>query len=444
MDGVLAEENFTATKCHLASVLAPAVPIPDTDDELGIPPEEESEDERVPNHLVLVRTLTYQATHKKPFAPVTFEPVPEHLKAQGCVCSRIAKIEKELSGGGTANVKRYRKTNGAKPLLVASCAGGVVTTQEPCVSTEVELMRKLILADNKRDAFSGDVRLRPGQQHSKVRGTERFGFAKLDLYPNAKPKFVKSIRLVGERAAAEQELVEDFFARGWIEPRSASEWAFKKEKEKWRVVFDYRQLNEATLPDAHPLPLIENMLENESKHKIFTIVDVSKGFHQIALHPKFRAKTAMNLAGKRYQWRVMPMGIRNGPAIFQRVMDHVLQGLDCADLYVDDILIGSSGDTEEELLPNHDGDVGAVLDRLRRDKLVALVSKTDFVVGSVQFCGHVLENVTGQPAPGKICHLSVGQTRIIFVSSGGSWGSPTFFPGMSKTTPPYLPLSLMC
>ena len=62
---------------------------------------------------------------------------------------------------------------------------------------------------------------------------------------------------------------------------------------------DCRQLNETTLPDAHPLPLIENMLENQSKHKIFTIVDLSKGLHQIPLHPESRAKTAMNLAGKR-------------------------------------------------------------------------------------------------------------------------------------------------
>ena len=205
--------------------------------------------------------------------------------------------------------------------------------------------------------------------------------------------------------------MEDFLARGWIEPCPASEWASngfvvpKKEKGKWRLVVDYRQLNEATLPDAHPLPLIENMLENQSKHKIFTIVDLSKGFHQIPLHPESRAKTAMNLAGKRYQWRVMPMGIKNGPAIFQRVMDHVLQGLDCADVYIDDIIIGSSGATEEELLANHDRDVRAVLDRLRKEELVASVSKTDFFVRSVEFRGHVLENGTRRPAPGKMLAL---------------------------------------
>ena len=165
-------------------------------------------------------------------------------------------------------------------------------------------------------------------------------FAKLDLYLSAKPKSVKPIRLVGGRAAAEQEIVEAFLARGWIEPCPASEWASngsvvpEKEKGIWRLVVDYRQLNEATFPDAHPLPLIKNMLENQSNHKIFTIVDLSKGFHEIPLHRESRLKTAMNLAGKRYQWRVMPMGIKNGPAICQRVMDHVLQGFGlCGRIY---------------------------------------------------------------------------------------------------------------
>ena len=69
------------------------------------------------------------------------------------------------------------------------------------------------------------------------------------------------------------------------------------------------------------------------KIKIFSISDLSEGFHHIPLHPESRAKTAMNLVGKRYQWRVTPMGIKNGPAIFQRVMDRVLQGLNCADVY---------------------------------------------------------------------------------------------------------------
>ena len=170
---------------------------------------------------------------------------------------------------------------------------------------------------------------------------------------------------------------------------------------------DCRQLNEATLRDVHPLFLTGNMLENEFKHRISTIVDLSKGMHPISLHGQSRAKTVMNVAGKRYQWRVMQMVMKNGAAIFQRVMDHVLQDLDCADVYIDDNIIGSSGDTEEEHLANHDGDVRAVWDSLRREEFVPSVSKADFFVRLVKFCGHVLENGTRRPAPGEMLALDL-------------------------------------
>ena len=117
MDGGIAEENLAATKCHVASVLAPAVSNPNTEDEPGITSEGESEDERVPNHLASVRTLTYQATHKKLLAPVTLDPTPEHFTAQECVPSRIAKNEKELWGRRATTVNRYRKPNASSQTL---------------------------------------------------------------------------------------------------------------------------------------------------------------------------------------------------------------------------------------------------------------------------------------------------------------------------------------
>ena len=110
----------------------------DLEDEPGMTSEEESEDERVPNHLASVRTRTYQATQKKLLAPVTLDATPDNLEAQECVRSRIAKIEKESFDGGATTVNCYRKTNGAKRLLAASRVGGLVTTQEPIVSPEME------------------------------------------------------------------------------------------------------------------------------------------------------------------------------------------------------------------------------------------------------------------------------------------------------------------
>ena len=246
VDGGIGEETVAATKCNVASVLAPADSNPISDEEPGMTSEEESDDERVLNHLASVRTLTYQATHKSLLPHVPLDLTPEDLEAQECVRSPIAKIQNELLGGRATTLKRYRKTKGAKLLLAASHVGRAVTCQAPIVSPELELMRKRTLADCEGDVFSGEGRLCPGQTHLKVRGTERLGFAKLDLYPKAKPKSVKPTRFVGEPAAAKLEIVEDFLARGWIEPCPASEWVSngfvvpKKEKGKWRLVVDYR------------------------------------------------------------------------------------------------------------------------------------------------------------------------------------------------------------
>ena len=126
-----------ATKCHVASALAPAVPSPDTADERSMTSEEESEDERVPNHLVSVRTLTYQATHKQLLAPVTMDPTAADSEAQKCVRSRIATIEKELLGEEATTVKCYRGTSGAKQLLAASPVGGIVTIPRTYLASEV-------------------------------------------------------------------------------------------------------------------------------------------------------------------------------------------------------------------------------------------------------------------------------------------------------------------
>ena len=101
----------------------------------------------------------------------------------------------------------------------------------------------------------------------------------------------------------------------------------------------------------------------------------------------------------------MPMGITNGNSIFQRQMEWVLRGLPFAVAYVDDILIGSDGDTEEELLANHAKHVRMVLDRLAEYQLVAKLSKAQFFVWSVEFCGHILEIGMRRPVPAKLMAL---------------------------------------
>ena len=105
------------------------------------------------------------------------------------------------------------------------------------------------------------------------------------------------------------------------------------------------------------------------------------------------------------QWRVLVMGLKNGNAMFQRMMEWVLQKHETADPYVDDIIIGSTGDTEEELLENHEKDVRAVLTTLADQKLVADWEKAKLFMKEVEFCGHVLRQGRRGPAPGKLLSI---------------------------------------
>jgi hypothetical protein len=99
------------------------------------------------------------------------------------------------------------------------------------------------------------------------------------------------------------------------------------------------------------------------------------------------------------------MGLKNGGAIFQRVMEWVLQGVECADLYVDDVIVGSFGRTEEEALKNHFRDVKKVLEKFREHQMVVNVKKAHLFMKEVEFCGHVLSEGKRRPSPGKLLSI---------------------------------------
>ena len=93
----------------------------------------------------------------------------------------------------------------------------------------------------------------------------------------------------------------------------------------------------------------------------------------------------------------MLVGIRNGRAQFQRMMEWVLKGLPFADVYVDDVIIRSTEETEQELLENHAKHLDEVLDVFARHNFVAKLSKASFFFHSVEFCGRILENGRRRP-----------------------------------------------
>ena len=96
------------------------------------------------------------------------------------------------------------------------------------------------------------------------------------------------------------------------------------------------------------------------------------------------------------------MGLKNAGAQFQRMMECVLRDHDHADPYIDDIIIGSSGATESEVLANHSRDLREVLTTLAEQKIFVDPKKAHLFMKEVEFCGHILREGRRSPAPGKL------------------------------------------
>ena len=116
----------------------------------------------------------------------------------------------------------------------------------------------------------------------------------------------------------------------------------------WRMVIDFRDLNKITVPDAYPLPNINEILDQLGGAKYFSVFDLASGFHQIPMKPEDAPKTAFSTPHGHYEFVRMPFGLCNAPATFQRLMDHTLTGLQGTEMfvYLDDIVLYASSLTE--------------------------------------------------------------------------------------------------
>ena len=214
------------------------------------------------------------------------------------------------------------------------------------------------VAELKERLINAYPRLLSGVTNRNPPDRGRFGTARIKLKPNPKIDRQREYQLQGDRAEAMKKLFPEFIERGWIEP-SDSEWASrafivpKKEKGKWRLVVDYRGLNEQTEHDQYSLPMIDTILQKQQKKRIFTVLDLKHGYHQMPLHPDSRPCTAMST-------KVVPMGAKNGNATSQHMMEDLLGPVrDCADPFVDDIIIGSGTEdmTEDQFIEAHEKDL---------------------------------------------------------------------------------------
>ena len=168
----------------------------------------------------------------------------------------------------------------------------------------------------------------------------------------------------------------------------------------WRPCGDYRRLNLVTCPDLYPPPHMEDLSAWLAGMKIFSKLDLRKGYYQVPVAARDVEKTAVITPFGLYEFLRMPFGLRNAGQSFQRFMDEVLAGVPHIFVYLDDILVAS--ETREQ----HVQDLERVLRRLQQHGLVLNGEKCAFFATSVSYLGHLVSAEGIRPLETRVAAIS--------------------------------------
>jgi hypothetical protein len=162
----------------------------------------------------------------------------------------------------------------------------------------------------------------------------------------------------------------------------------KKKDDSWRFCVDFRRLNNITVKNKFPLPIVDELLDELAGTKFFSKIDLRAGYHQIRMREEDEHKTAFKTHHGHFQFRVMPFGLTNAPATFQCVMNQVFAPFlrKFVIVFLDDILIYSASWTD------HLVHLKTILQTLRDNQFFAKMSKCSFGQTSISYLGHIISD----------------------------------------------------
>ncbi|SYW78921.1 uncharacterized protein UHO2_02933 [Ustilago hordei] len=216
--------------------------------------------------------------------------------------------------------------------------------------------------------------------------------------PPQGPLYLKGPKEMSELRRYLDENLEKGFIRPSKSPARSPVLFVPKKDGGLRLCVDYRGLNEITVKNRAPLPLIEEQLFLLRKARIYTKLDLRAAYNLIQIAKGDEWKTAFGTQLGLYEYLVMPFGLANAPAHFQSFINDIFRDIIgiYVVVYLDDFLIFS--DTEEA----HVKHVTEVLTRLRSNRLFAKLSKCEFHTKTVEFLGYIIKPTGIEMDPEKV------------------------------------------
>ncbi|KAG3140319.1 hypothetical protein PC128_g25207 [Phytophthora cactorum] len=236
--------------------------------------------------------------------------------------------------------------------------------------------------------------------------------SEIDLVPGTKYCVVRQWLLPRDQVKAIDDFFESRRQAGQVRKSkslySARTFCVKKPQGGWRIVHAYNKLNDATIPAQTPIPRKDVIIDSMAKSTIYSALDLRDGFYQILMRESDIALTAVSTpSGMLWEWLVMPQGLKNAPATFNRCVTHLLRSVrDFAPSYYDDVFVHSpavNGKTNVEVHKEH---LRKLLGLMRKHKLYGNLKKCIFGASKIPILGCLVGKNSVRPDPEKVRVIS--------------------------------------